>query len=687
MGMRGWVLSAIAFSLFLSIPSPLQGQVRSGRRRSGGRQAADKGRISRVEWSKDGKYLFYTNQGKRFKFDLGARKVSLMGKDEKAASRRRRPPFRRPRDRGRYRGIPRPGRGRQYSAEPSPDGKWIARCRDWNVVLEKVKTKETVRVTVGGNRKFRYGTANWVYGEELNVRHGMWWSPDSKKLVFYVFDERPVKDFYLTRNLTKVYTTLDVEGYMKAGTPNPVVSLAIYDLEKKKVTPVDTGKADQYLFRMRFAPGGKELLFNRTDRRQKRLDVIALDLETGKTRVVVTETQATWQKNDPLMRFLDDGKRFLWETEKTGWRQYELRRLDGSRVCTLTRGNYPSAGVVLVDEKKGLLFYSAYSDKNPLCLQLHMVRLDGKGQKRLTTLSYNHSSFNISPDRKWFTAQYEDVETPPSTALYSAKGELVYILAKGAGKEDGKTRRVELFKFKADDGVTDIYGVLYKPKGFDPKKKYPLIVNVYGGPESRAVRNFYRSRFPSGTDYLYARIDNRGTSGRGKAFMEAVYGKLGDVDIRDQADGVRYLRKRPYVDGSRVGIVGGSYGGYMAAMGVLKHPDVFRAAVVRSGVTDWRNYDTIYTERYMGLPRENPEGYRKGSCMTYVKQFKGKILIMHGMVDDNVHPNNAWQLIDALDRAGKKYESRFFPRAGHGTGGSDTQRDFFRRWLLDRKGT
>jgi dipeptidyl-peptidase-4 len=288
---------------------------------------------------------------------------------------------------------------------------------------------------------------------------------------------------------------------------------------------------------------------------------------------------------------------------------------------------------------------------------------------------------SISPDSKWFTAQYENTETPPSTALYSTNGKMITMLAEGQKVENNLT---ELFVFKANDGITDIYGVLHKPEGFDSSKKYPLIVSVYGGPDSRAISNRYQngSRSTRGT-YLVAQIDNRGTSGRGKAFKALVYGKLGDIDIQDQADGVRFLRQRAYVDGKRVGIYGHSYGGYMAAMGIVKHPDVFTAAVDRAGPTHWKNYDSIYTERYMNLPQDNPEGYENGSAMHHVENMTGKLLIMHGMVDDNVHPTNAWQFIAALDAAGKQYESRFFPTGTHGFGGSETQWEFFQRYLID----
>ena len=641
------------------------------------------GRIAQAEWSDDGRFLNFSNGDTRYRFDVEKKTRTNLGQADRKASRDSSRRFgnrqRRRETRSGSRQIPRPGRGRQYMTEPSPDGKWYALCKDWNVVLENASTGEMIAVTTDGHRKFRYGTANWVYGEELNVRHGMWWSRDSLRIVFYEFDERPVKDYYLTTGLTGFNTDLDVEGYMKAGAPNPIVTLKIYDLETGETLSVETGDGDQYLFDMRLSPDGSELLFHRTDRRQKKLDVMALDPKTGAARIVVTEVQETWQDNSPLMRFLEDGQRFIWQTEKTGWRQYELRHIDGSSICTLTRGEYPVSSIIEVDEKEGWLYYYAYSDSHPLCAQAHRVRLDGSGQKRLTTRSFYHSRFSASPDKKWFTVQYENVETPPSTALCTMEGELFSVLAEGPHVENNLT---ELFSFKAGDGKTDIYGVLHKPEDFDPRKKYPLIVAVYGGPGSRVVRNTYQSGTrDTRRGYLGARIDNRGTAGRGKAFKGAVYGKLGDVDIQDQADGVRYLRQRSYIDGKCVGIYGHSYGGFMAAIGILRHPDAFQAAVVRSAVTDWRHYDSIYTERYMNLPQDNPDGYANGSSMTYADKFEGKMLIMHGLLDNNVHPTNAWQLINALDKAGKKYESRFFPTAGHGTGGTDTQWEFFDRHL------
>jgi len=313
----------------------------------------------------------------------------------------------------------------------------------------------------------------------------------------------------------------------------------------------------------------------------------------------------------------------------------------------------------------------AYSDDHPLNAQLHRVGLDGKGQTRLTPEPMNHR-VRLSPDHTYFVTTYETAEIPPTTALYSIEGEWLVTLGESNARrldEFGLTAP-ELFTCKAADGVTDLYGLLYKPSNFDPRRSYPLIVDVYGGPHSQRVRNRFRAANAyCEFGFLIAVIDNRGTRGRGKAFEEAVYLNLGIVDLADQVAAVRFLTQRPYIDAERVGIFGHSYGGYMSALAIVKRPDVFHVAVASSPVTDWRNYDTIYTERYMRTPAENPDGYDQGSCLTFADQLTGKLLLMHGMVDDNVHPSNSWQLVDKLQQAGKSFSMMFFPNYAHGIRG------------------
>jgi dipeptidyl-peptidase-4 len=645
------------------------------------------GVVNNVKWNEDS--VDYSSAGKRYRFDFSTSQKSEIDAQEsskggsKAVSPRSR---RRLTDQGASTGkyLGRPLRGRQYTEVESPDGKWRAKYRDWNLVLENLKTKELVNVTTDGDEDVHFGTASWVYGEELGQKKAMWWTPDSSKIIYYKFDDTLVEKFFLLRGWSKINTSLYPEYYAKAGAKNPISELFVYDLKSKKTIRIDIGgSGDEYIYGLRMSPLGDRVLLNWTDRLQQHLKVVTVDLESGECKAIIEERQKTWQENSPAMRFLKDKKRFLWPTDKTGFTHYEVRDLEGNVFQTVTQGDFQINSLEVFEDENLVSFVANSSIVNPYYMQYHLVALDGKQQRRVTTLDYHHSNFQLSPDRKWLIAQYEAVNRPPSTAIYRTDGKFVANLAEQSPAEAANL--AEMFKFRSDDDQFDIYGILYKPNDFDPTKKYPVINALYGGPGSREISARYVSRPRSECDqgYLVVKVNNRGTGGRGKSFLGAAYLKLGDVDIQDHADAIRMLRKRPYVDGDRVGIVGHSYGGFMAAMGIFKHPDVYTAAVDRAGPTDWRNYDTIYTERYMSTPQLNPEGYKMGAAMTHVKNLKGKILIMHGMVDDNVHPNNAFQLIDALDRAGLTYESRFWPNGGHGLGrGVDvTQREFFRRTL------
>jgi len=659
------------------------------------------GRVSNVAWSDDGRFVTFTrmvkNEQQRVRFDLHASQE--VPSEASATTHPESRPSSRP-------GVNAPARGRQRDREVSPDGKWIARSRDWNVILEAVRDDaasetgdavtsqpaiEPISVTTDGHRKFRYGAASWVYGEELDQREAMWWSPDSTKLVFYEFDEREVPDHFLTGGLTDLHTKVLTEGYPKPGEPNPIANLLVYDVATKAITRIEAGgTADNYIYNIRFAPGSETLLINRTNRHQNVLEVLAADISSGSTRVVLTETQPCWQENSPEMRFLADGKRFVWATEKSGWKHYELRDLEGELISALTEGEFPCMEIKRIDEASNALFYTARSGSNPLNAHLHRVSLGGRGDKRLTREDWNHNP-QVSPDGKWFITTFDAVDTPPTAVLYSINGHRIATLA-SSDLGEFRRRRLpmpELFTFKADDGVTDLYGVLHKPSDFSPARKYPLLIDVYGGPLSSGVANHFRPVNPACENgFLIAEIDNRGTTGRGKAFETAAYLKLGIVDVKDQADAVRHLSKRNYVDGSRIGIFGHSYGGYLSALAILKFPEVFHVAVAGGTVSDWRNYDSIYTERFMRTPQENAEGYEAGSCLTYAKQLKGKLLLMHGMIDDNVHSNNVWQLVEALQKAGRDFDLMLYPNGTHTLGGNSNQIrwKYLRDHLLEEPG-
>ena len=423
-----------------------------------------------------------------------------------------------------------------------------------------------VAVTTDGNEKTRVknGIASWVYGEELDQNTAMWWSPDSRKIAFYRFDESPVADYYLQLDQTKIQSKMDIEAYPKAGTPNPIADLMIYDLATKKTVKIDVrdGKpftdsvVGHYAYHVAWSPDGSELLFNRTNRRQNILEFTAADPVSGKCRVIVREEWLpSWTENSPEMRFLKDGKRFIWESERTGWKNFYLYDLSGKLLATLTSHNFESGNIVRVDEEAGLLFYQARSGDNHMKVQLHVVGLDGKGDRRLTDPAFNHS-VDVAPDGRHFIDVIHTHDTPASTRLLDTEGKIVAELAKSDTSKFDQLglKRVELIKYKAADGVTDLHGSLHFPSNFDPAKKYPLLASVYAGPGTNGAREIFT--LPSAfTEYgfLVASLDSRSAGGRGKRFLDSIYMKLGVVEIDDQAAGVKSLTSRAYVDKSRVG--------------------------------------------------------------------------------------------------------------------------------------
>ena len=624
------------------------------------------GRVDKPLWAENGNSLVFGLNKQRWSLDLATGKVADTTTEPAEAKR---PPAlpKRPA------GTP-VARAQQRTIEPSPDGKWNAVYRDGNVWLESVADKDQKKqLTTEGAEFHRFGTCCWVYGEELNQKDAMWWSPDSGKLAWYEVDEAGMKDYHLTLANEDLYTTIKTVRYPKAGERNPEVSIWVYDMAKGEARKVSIpGEPMQYLFNVRYTPSGKELLINRTGRRQDVLDVLAVNVESLAVRTVLTEKQDTWQENSPEMQFLSDGERFIWQTEANGYKHYQLRHVDGRLLNPLSKvESYPCNRIELVDEPAGYVYYSAFSAENPYNLQLHRVKLDGTDDRRLTSSPLNHTSFDIAPSNKYVLAVREQYDVPPGTVVYDEAGKEAAVLATGtkdAAVAEGLSAP-EMFSFLADDGKTMIYGVLNKPSNFDETKKYPLVIDVYGGPESQAFSNRYTPSNPAcELGFVVAKIGNRGTVGRGKAFEAATYLKLGGPDMADQADGVRYLSQRPYIDSKRVGIFGHSYGGYMSALAVLKHPEVFRVAVSGAPVTDWRNYDSIYTERYMRTPEENPEGYSAGACMQFAPQLEGKLFVVHGLVDDNVHPANTWQLGKALHAANKRFDLMVYPEFDHGIG-------------------
>lgn len=627
------------------------------------------------EWNEDGMSFEYNKDGKRYKYDVKSKETTTVGAPKYP-------------DYSRFRN--RPARGRQYASTNSPDGKMKAFTKDRNFYISNADGNNLVAVTKDGNEanQVKYGIATWVYGEELSQNTAMWWSPDSKKVAFYRFEEKDAKKYYVIYHQTKIQDSVEIEAYPKVGAKNLPVNLMVYDLETKKTTQLDIrdgkpfadGPIGTYIYDISWTPDGKELLYHSTNRKQDIMEFKAANPVTGKSRVVVREEWlASFTENSPEIHVLDDENRFIWASERNGYKNYYLYNFDGKLLANLTNHQFEVGGIVKVDEARKMLYYMARSGENHMKMQLHSVRLDGKSNKRLTDGAFNHSVV-VSPNGKYFVDIAQTHNIPPFVNLMSAKGKLVAEVAKSdiSEFEANGFKKVEVFTFTSADGVTELHGMLHFPSNFNPNKKYPLILSNYGGPSTNAfTENFAYPNFMTEFGFLVANIDGRNVRGRGKKLLDQLYGNLGIVEMDDFAEGIKSLYNRPYFDKNRVGVVGTSYGGTTAATSLLRFPDVYHAAVANSAVTDWRNYDNIYTERYMNLLENNKDGYDASSLMGYAKDLKGELMIFYGTNDNNVHPANSLQLIKALQRARKSFEVQVGPDQGHTAMNRERMMEFF----------
>ena len=657
------------FERYARIAPQIAGAVRSG--------------ALRVVWLDSGKAVAFQRDGKWLRYDLATRATTETAPPSPTAV-------------GAFPGR-RPERGRQFDAATSPDGALTAVHKDRNVWIRGRDGRERQVTTEGrAETRVKYGVASWVYGEELDQSTAMWWAPTGQRLAYYRFDESGVPDYFLQLDQTQLQDKLDVEAYPKAGVPNPVVDLFVYDVATGKSTRIDVRDGQpfadsvvgHYVYRVAWTPDGRELTFNRTNRRQNVMELTACAPDTGKCRVVVRESwPASWTENNPEIRWLADGKRFIWASERTGFRNLYLYDIGGKLLATLTNHPFEVQGVVQVDERAGVVYYTARSGDNHMKVQLHRVGLDGRGDRRITDPSLHHQ-VSIAPDGKHFADVAQTHDRAPVTRLLDGDGKVIAELAKSdlSRFDELGLKRVELFTFPAADGVTPLHGMLHRPSNFDSTRAYPVLLSVYGGPATNGASETFTTPHPyTELGFLVVTLDARSAGGRGKKFLDAIYQKLGVTEIDDMAAGVKALRARPYVDGSRVGIYGTSYGGYASAMALLRYPDVFHAASAMSPVTDWKNYDTIYTERYMWTPQENRRGYEAGSAMTYADSLRGRLMVYYGTADNNVHPSNALQLIAALQRARKSFEVQVGPDRGHTALNGDRMLEFFVQSLVLEK--
>jgi dipeptidyl-peptidase-4 len=675
----------------------------AGGGRGGGRGAAG-GASAGVAWAADSRSVDYSWDGKRYHFDFRTKAAAEVAMPDAlpasapgTGGRGRGGPQGGPNANGRILGcggimLPPPVRGRQRPVAMSPDSAHLATYNERNVSVCAADGTGEAKITTDGNEKERvkYGTASWVYGEELGQTTAMWWNPGSSKLAYFRFDESKVPDFYITNDETKVQTRVDVEAYPKPGVPNPVVDLYVYDLATKKNTHIDVrdGKPftndviGHYVYDMSWSPDGKNLIIHRMNRRQNVLELAMCSPETGACKAIIHEEWPTgWVENHPPMRYLADSTRFLWESERNGFKNYYLYNLNGQLINQVTNNQFEVAGITRVDEKTNTLWYTARDGDNYMKVQLHKVGLDGKGDRRITDPAFNHA-VDISPDGKYIidVAQTHDI-APVSRILDVATGKVIADIAKSdvSVMEKNGVRKAEVYKYLAADGKTQLYGEIWFPINFDPSKKYPVLTSEYGGPAAgvSVSEAFSAGNAQAEYGFIMVALMSRAAPGMGKRTLDAIYLKLGQTEMDDMAEGIKALWNRPYIDKERVGVYGTSYGGYTALMELVRHPDVFTVGSSASPPTDWRNYDTIYTERYMWIPQENAEGYDKGSAMQYARNLTGRLLLTFGTVDDNVHNTNMMQMIKALQAAGKSFEVQVNPDQGHSGVDNKRMMEFF----------
>jgi dipeptidyl-peptidase-4 len=558
----------------------------------------------------------------------------------------------------------------------SPDGRMVSFIRDNNLYVEDISNQRRERaLTRDGSAKLLNGRLDWVYQEELYGRGNFgayWWSPDSTRIVFLQIDERPVPDFVVVDHIPYDQKVEDTP-YPKAGDPNPIVKLGVVNAAGGEVRWIDTYKypaEDLLIVRVGWTPDGKKVVYQAQNREQSFLDLNSVNPDDGKSSTVFRESSKAWvEVVDDGLRYLKDGS-FLWLSDRSGWRHIYHYGSDGRLINQVTNAEWDVRSIDEVDEGKGTIYFSS-SEHSFIANHEYSIKLDGSGLNRLTITEGNHrSSFNSSASQ--FIDSWNDVNTPTQVKLYDAAGKLVRAIDEN--KVDAlklyKLGKVEFVNVKTRDGFT-MEAMMIKPPDFDPSKKYPVMSYTYSGPQAQQVRNIW-----GGTRYLWHQMlaqkgyiiwicDNRTASNKGVNSAWPLYKNFGELELKDLEDGYAWLKGQPYVDGSRIGLWGWSYGGFMTSY-ALTHSQTFKIGIAGGTVSDWRNYDSIYTERYMKTPQNNSDGYWKSSPVNYAKDLHGKLLLIHGAIDDNVHMANTIQFLYELQKSGKQVQLMLYPKSRHG---------------------
>ncbi len=580
----------------------------------------------------------------------------------------------------------------------SPDGNCLAYTRDNNLFALDLTTGKETQFTNDASDVVYNGWAAWVYFEEIFGRptryRAFWWSPNSKEIAFYRFDETNVPMFPIY-NSDGHHGTLERTRYPKAGDPNPMVKFGVANLESGKVVWADFNENDDQYFGTPFwTPDGKGLWTQWMNRLQNNVKIYQINRITGAKKEIYDEKQNSWVEWLDDLRFLKNGSGFIIKTDKDGWAHYYLYDMDGKLKNKITDGEWTVNNIEVLDEDNGLLYFTAKKEASTRT-DLYKVRLNGKNLERLTFGNFTHS-VRVSPGGSYFITTYSNVTTPSKMALCNNRGKVLRELGDTWQKDldEYELAKTELFTIPVSGGY-NLPATITLPPQMDKTKKYPVLISVYGGPNSQNVSDGWRLSMQNqglaAEGLIQFTVDHRGSGHFGKKGMALMYRNLGKWEMSDYSEAVEWLRKQPYVDAGKICITGGSYGGYVTAMALTAGADYFTHGIANYSVTDWKLYDTHYTERYMSTPQENPEGYEFGSVFTHAGKYKGLLRIVHGSTDDNVHFQNSLQLADTLENLGKHFEFMVYPNERHGWGlpKSDHSRmesiRFYYKYLLEKE--
>lgn len=585
-------------------------------------------------------------------------------------------------------------KGKQRLADFSPDGTKVAFVRNNNIFIKNMKTGKEKQITFDGKKNnVINGTCDWVYEEEFSFTKAFFWSPDGKKIAFYHFDESRVKQYTLPfyHGRKSPYPEEYTYKYPVAGENNSIVQIYTYDLATGKTVKMDVGSnTDQYIPRVKWTTQPDKLAIERLNRLQNHLDIMVADASTGTTKTIYTEDNKYYIDITDDLTFLPDGRHFLMTSEKGGYNAIYLYNMDGKDAKQLTKGNWDVTKVYGFNPKRKLVYFQA-ARTSPLDRDILAVNLKGKIRQISTRTGTNDGNFSKSFD--YYINTWSNANTPPYITVNNYHGKAIRVLQDNKAfvkkMQQYNLSKKEFFKlrspeFKLPDGKQiDLNAWIIKPPHFNPDKKYPVLMYVYGGPGIQTVNNSW-----GGSNYFWFQmlaekgivvisVDNRGTGARGELFKKMTYLQLGKYEIADQIEAARLIGKYPYVDSTRIGVFGWSYGGFMASLAITKGADVFSTAVAVAPVTNWRFYDNIYTERYMRTPEVNKEGYNDNSPLKYVSDIKGHYLLIFGSGDDNVHPINSMSMITALVNANKQFDLMVYPNKNHGIYGGNTRYHLF----------